>query len=575
MIKIDKEVLIKHHFWILSGTVVPLALFALIWLPTAVSGDNDDCLKKITDAEKAQKNVGDVKNDKFEKALGEKNRVLVAQKNKIWKEVWEAQKSLFTLPSDLDKVQTVPFGGSISEVDSNLPSIYERIYEGKEGYVNRVYEKEVPIAPTQFAGLSGTDAWKRSRLIRYVEEWKERPPDDEEIWLAQEDVWVQRELLRAIRQTNEGVAWFTPLEETQPAKLPADVQAARRFRSPYWQLDLQLKNGKLLTGTLTNVSKRRQPLNAAFWVQLFKKENPKEPFHINMSEQEDTRLTKLERDRLLFSGDRDRKLFVEIHLTGDTLGVGKSRTFEKEIQGRPDGLFSVFQQLKLETVPVKNLQDLRLGYHSERMSSRGALRARDEGAAASAHAARPGGGGGAPGGSFIAPPAGGAAPPGGPAPPAGEIARVPGGEKGDSGGTTKNGLERKRYMEATPQVRRMPVAMVVLVEQDHIQDLLRSLANSKLRIQTTQVSWTHAAAAKPGDVPAKTTPGPAGPGRPGGPGTPGGLIKPAGTPGPGGPAGPGGPGASAKTPSTDDQESNVVQLVFYGIISLYEQPPTK
>jgi hypothetical protein len=55
--------------------------------------------------------------------------------------------------------------------------------------------------------------------------------------------------------------------------------------------------------------------------------------------------------------------------------------------------------------------------------------------------------------------------------------------------STPNKLSRKRYIDITPQVRRMPVGMVVIVDQAFIQDVLVALANSKLRFQTTQFDW--------------------------------------------------------------------------------------
>jgi hypothetical protein len=48
---------------------------------------------------------------------------------------------------------------------------------------------------------------------------------------------------------------------------------------------------------------------------------------------------------------------------------------------------------------------------------------------------------------------------------------------------------RRRYVEITPQVRRMPVAIMVVVDQAYIQDMLLAFANSPLRFQITQVTW--------------------------------------------------------------------------------------
>jgi hypothetical protein len=56
---------------------------------------------------------------------------------------------------------------------------------------------------------------------------------------------------------------------------------------------------------------------------------------------------------------------------------------------------------------------------------------------------------------------------------------------------TRNGLIRNRYVDVTDQVRRMPVGMVVVVDQAHVQDFLTAFANARLRVQTTQVHWQH------------------------------------------------------------------------------------
>jgi hypothetical protein len=537
--KIDKEVLLKHHFWILSGCVLPLALFAFIWLPTAVSGDNDDDRAKIQKQIDAQKNTGEVKNQKFLTALEEKDKDLGVQKNKIWKDVWEAQKGLFTLPGELKKVDIdkVAFGGSIYDVASDLPSVYAH-KEVYADYVTNIYEKEVPIAPTWF-GDREDGTWKD--LLRWVPNWKELPPDDEEIWLSLEDLWVQRELLRAIKQTNEGVAWFTPLDQGPAAQPSAEAPRKRSFRNPYWQLDLDLPlDGKVLRGKLTNISKRRQTPNVTFWVQVLPKEDLKVPFAINFT---DPKLLPQERQRLPFANDRERQLFVEVRVSGDTLAVGESLTLPEVPCKLGTGLFSVLQQLKLETAPVKSLRLLRLGEISERTSVLGKqLKPRTEETASSSQSSQP-----------KAPAAGGPAPVAAGAEASSKL--MGGSDKADSGSSTKNGVERKRYVEVTSQVRRMPVAMIVLIDQDHMQDLLRSLANSKLRMQTTQVYWNHTNAPKP-----------AGPGR----SSDGGAARPA------APAVIGGDGGKeSKAQAVEDQESNVVQLVFYGIISLYEQPTAK
>src|SRR5262249_24851854 len=117
---------------------------------------------------------------------------------------------------------------------------------------------------------------------------------------------------------------------------------------------------------------------------------------------------------------------------------------------------------------------------------------------------------------------------------------------------TPNGLERLRYLDRTDQVRHMAIGMVLVVDQAHIQDVLRALANSRLRFQPTQYDWTrcHGVLGTEGGVgmpggsfrggeAAGAPMGPVRPGMGGGPGRPA---------SPGGPGGPGGPGPGGFRP---------------------------
>ena len=215
----------------------------------------------------------------------------------------------------------------------------------------------------------------------------------------------------------------------------------------------------------------------------------------------------------------------------------------------------------------------------------------------------------------------------------------PGGFGGEAGGVldpTPNGLERKRYVDLGFQdrgaeklyiVRRMPVAMVVVMDQAYIPDFLTAFANSRLRIQTTQEHWQHvqgirpntteegsaagagpfggegmrpptsSAGGKPGlGGPSMRPPGGAGGPRLGGGagemrppnagGSSGGPAMGSGAgprgnpPGPrgGGFPGAGFPGSSGYDPNEsgmDEEDPNLVELAVYGIASLYERFPPK
>src|SRR5262249_53408471 len=109
-----------------------------------------------------------------------------------------------------------------------------------------------------------------------------------------------------------------------------------------------------------------------------------------------------------------------------------------------------------------------------------------------------------PGGSGAPPAQGSGAPPavGSGAPPGGMPAGAPGGpggERGGAGGAADaaqgpkmpgNGyFDRNRYLFVTDESRHLPFAITLTVDQSHLHEILVALANSPLRIQTTQVEF--------------------------------------------------------------------------------------
>src|SRR5262249_60601426 len=67
---------------------------------------------------------------------------------------------------------------------------------------------------------------------------------------------------------------------------------------------------------------------------------------------------------------------------------------------------------------------------------------------------------------------------------------------------------KRRYLgKPTPQVRRLPVGLVLIVDQTNLQDVLLALANSPLRFQITQVHWARFRGTIAGTEPTYGTPG--------------------------------------------------------------------
>jgi hypothetical protein len=118
---------------------------------------------------------------------------------------------------------------------------------------------------------------------------------------------------------------------------------------------------------------------------------------------------------------------------------------------------------------------------------------------------------------------------------------------------TKHKVIRNRYWEITPKIlRRVPISLALIVDQDHVDRVLTAFGNSKLRFLTTQFLVNH--------YPSSVRPPLPPPADAQGAGTSRGPAFPAQY------AGPGAPG------SAGDLESNV-EMVLYGGVTLYERYP--
>jgi hypothetical protein len=157
-------------------------------------------------------------------------------------------------------------------------------------------------------------------------------------------------------------------------------------------------------------------------------------------------------------------------------------------------------------------------------------------------------------------------------------------------------LPLNRYYEITDEVRRVPIAVVVICDMSSLNEVLTAFANSPLRVQVTQAVWNRVPSLPRPDFGKKADTAPGAPGTPGGgpgttgsgPGTTGSGAGAARLPGgyPGRPDGPGSPtgpssgtgAGSSTTPgpvsarSQTEDEATQIELQIYGLATIYESP---
>jgi hypothetical protein len=390
----------------------------------------------------------------------------------------------------------------------------------------------------------------------------------EEIWLAEEDFWVKREMLRIVRAALDAYSHFKPVDIPKDEPMPEKAAPRYRFRNPSWEITLVIEEGKDSKGRTTAVVSERSTIK-------------------NVSATKRTQLVANARTgmglKFLLTQNGASKA---IEVAGEPLAYNASTPFKKPIPVDSIDLkksFGLEQVLEYATSPIRRIDDLRTAKNSHRLAFV-ALKhnealykepPKDETTTPEPGAPGPGdsrpGGPGGPGGKF-------GAEPGGPGGPFGGL--------GASTSTTPNGIDRDRYLLTNAQCRHLPIAMVLVVDQAAINDVLIAVSNSPLRIQVTQVHLLHvndpgpqAADNTTGDGPSPGVPQPGFPSpgsfRPSGPG-PGGKPFPPGI-APGEPGGiPGGfPGGLPGTEGSPTEDNNLFELTVYGIATLYERYPAR
>src|SRR5262249_31076024 len=585
--KLDKETMKKQHFWLLMIPVVIGLWRAWIGLVFGVAeaanekAQQNQKEKETVDKTKAQPKAMLAKYD-------ERKNQLFDLRSERWKEMWDLQQAVYEWPKDLgeEQIATVKdkkFGETVAD---------NRFQEAFRDYYLKGFDAVAKDAsPLQFVGGD----WRA--VLRHVANWK-RLPTSEEIWLAIEDFWVQREMVRALAKVNEDAAKFysaLDLADTDPRKASLKNEPRNRtFVNRTWQMDLQLvdeKGGTSIKGKIKNLTDRLHPYNATNELVL----------KVWLSDAENAR-------PFLFT------------IEGASLEGGKEELIKPVrrhtiFEGQVKGLYRVEQVFDVRTAPVKRLDRLALGYPSARHSQAELqltgfsekakeTEANEGGGAGGPGMAIPGGPGGIPGAPGGIPGAGG---PGAGAPGFGEGSTGPGGTTHER---TYNRLARPRDLHGTDQVRAMSTGTAVVIDQRFIPDVLASLANSKLRFQIVQSHLTRSRGSLNYQAGSAFGSG-FGPGIPGGPGGsgfpgepggqsfegegPGGGPPPAppfprlpgvpglpgfgraGAPGMGGfPGFPGMPGgflggSSPRSSNEDQVAGSLVEFSVYGIASLYEK----
>ena len=547
------DALKKHHFWILFGLVPLFVLIAVLMISSNVGGevkkraDEIEATKKDLAGKTNPKSKGVLA--EWDKAIA----TVDGKRGGLWKDNWDKQKDLFTWPKsdaftgfatttkvdgkDVVKeirIEDLPFGQPIPNnldqyAEFKKPEFYvaeystkglTKIAPGQLGMADR-------IAPTEFRG-----GWQSQ--LRYVGDWGEKALTSDQIWLIMEDIWVQRSLLNAVKAVNDQMGAFERVKyadaggkviDDPESKTGPHDPLRRKFQSRTWDVSIEVgKRGtrQYLKGTLENTTDRLQVLGIGktMTLKVWLEANRDQDGNIKIAadgqpDVEGIEPVKFNIGSEFLPGRGGMKTIKDakgnpIEVPSNIVSIQPDESSDKDFDRYPNNIpvgrtvseiVRVEQEFDRETVPIRRIEAMQLGKTDSRYEALGLLKtplsppfAKVDTAAATGSntvgslggmpGPDPGGSsksGGGPGGQPRRPSMMG---PGGPA-GAGTNPNAGGGPL-----STVIDENRNRYVDVTEQVRRMPIGIVVVVDQSYIQDVLIAFANSPLRFQITQVVWT-------------------------------------------------------------------------------------
>src|SRR5262245_58057886 len=105
--KMDKDTLMKHRFWVVLAVAAPLALGAIFFLLVIVGGGIASQRKDLEKRVGSMPKVTNPQNDKSVAVKKEDAENVISKKDKAWEKAWNEQARFFTWPrkfADDDKI---------------------------------------------------------------------------------------------------------------------------------------------------------------------------------------------------------------------------------------------------------------------------------------------------------------------------------------------------------------------------------------------------------------------------------------------------------------------------------------
>ncbi len=490
--KLDQETVVKHQFWFLLGGYFALWLTAVLWMKFSYPSEIEELKKKYESAASGVKTAlssGPVNTATFLPPWDQETKEFSNHKGVIWGDAWRFQEEMYDWPAEwIRKYQ----GMKTPQVQLSS--------DDKNDYKEKLYPSQIQNLRTNMPKILNPVELKDGfdNIFQPKKDWREIPTR-EEIWLAQEDYWVKRELLYTVWGCVAQQAAMEPVEiDEKKEPMPQGVEVRQRYRNKNWEITLHIRKGKngMVIGrdsTIKNIHPTHQPqaLTSAKGQGIW--------FNIGQDNVHTT--FEVRGEPVSWS---DKKNFSEEDYPNPLSGFKWDKDYLKE---HPIFVSQGFDQTNC---PIRRINAMELSKQDCRtfiwplqpnhlLAELDALPDdQDPAKKAAASSSAPGGGDtegtsrGMGKAAMMEQMTGSAVRPGG-------LGVGGGGGTAPAGNRTPNNdIERNRYLQPADQDKKfnppshhLPLAIQLIVEQAHMHDILLALANSRLRFQITQVEFRH------------------------------------------------------------------------------------
>ncbi len=185
--------LIEHHFWILFFVVLLLPVIG--WWPTA-NGLREETEKQISTIDSAFSAIpaGSQANESWSKGLNKIAERAEEQNQEERVFLWDRQWKMMTWPNSILKKNLPDEYREVINLTSR--NVYKGVYDLE---VERVWKTADPF---DYETGKGTVLLDLETVPR--EKFGKLTPTSEELWDAQEDLWLLESLFKSIKEANQG-----------------------------------------------------------------------------------------------------------------------------------------------------------------------------------------------------------------------------------------------------------------------------------------------------------------------------------------------------------------------------------